>query len=92
MSGQLCYLMANILYRKAKWEENSWQDIIQLISPLLLLCTSKDFALTSADLKNSKSSRFLNQCALLSTYRKYQAGKFFYLFKVVSLEIRLKCI
>lgn len=89
MSGQLCYLMANILYRKAKWEESSWQDITQLISPLLLLCTSKDFTLASADLKRSESSRFLNQCALLSTYRKYQASKSFYLFKVVNLEISL---
>lgn len=73
MYGQLCFYTAHILYRKAKWEDNNWPEMIKLISPLLLLSTANRFDIRRAK-EEGPLSQILKICILNSVNRILQAG------------------
>lgn len=82
MHGQLCFHTAHILYRKAKWEDNNWPEMMKLISPLLLLCTASRFDIRRAK-EEGPLSRILKICILNNVNRIQQAG----IFGFVSISI-----
>lgn len=75
MCGQLCFHTASILYRKLRWEDNNSQEMNHLISPLLLLSTSKNFKITEDRGLNDGLTRVYNNCLLHNAYRISQCGK-----------------
>lgn len=73
MCGQLCFHTANILYRKVKWEDCNWPEMIKLITPLLLLSTAESFSIRHIKL-DSSFYHILKPCIQFNIYRISQAG------------------
>ncbi len=73
MCGQLCFHIATLLYRKAKWEDNDWAQITQLNTPLLLLSIADHFKIREVK-EHGALTNVLKLCLQHNVYRISQAG------------------